>query len=194
MGNRYIEETYKRGVIRARQELIKAGHDVPTIEESGGIDVVMKNPYHIERLSLLFMTVFNDLKAITGALNPQISKVLTQGLLNGDSPAILARKLISVVKDDQSLKDILGKFIPSMRRAEMLARTSIIMVFAESELQEFENWGIEEVVALVEFQNAGDNKVCDICEHLGGTVFTIKEARGIIPVHVRCRCCWILIS
>jgi SPP1 gp7 family putative phage head morphogenesis protein len=193
--NRYVYEAYKMGVTRARQELIKAGMKIPTIEEMGGIDMVLKNIYHVERLGLLQGKVFTDLKGITDAMSTQISRILTQGFLNGEAPALIARKLVAAINGtgmgELGITDTLGRFIPAMRRAEMLARTETIRSFAESTLQEYRNWGIEGVSALVEFQTAGDDRVCSICEHLQGKVFTLDEASGIIPVHPNCRCCWL---
>lgn len=193
--NKYVYEAYRRGVIRARQELIKAGMKIPTIEEMGGIEVVMRNIYHVERLGLLQGKVFTDLKGITDAMSSQISRVLIQGFLNGEGTALIARKLVATINGtgmgELGITDTLGRFIPAMRRAEMLARTEIIRSYAESTLNEFENWGIEEVYALAEFQTAGDDKVCEICASLQGKVFTLKEAHGIIPVHPKCRCCWL---
>jgi hypothetical protein len=33
--------------------------------------------------------------------------------------------------------------------------------------------------------------VCEKCQDLEGKVFTTEEARGVIPVHPNCRCCWV---
>ena len=63
--NLYIFDSYKRGVIRARYELKKAGYNVPSIENSGGIDIVMQLPFHMDRVGLLFTRVYNDLKGNT---------------------------------------------------------------------------------------------------------------------------------
>jgi SPP1 gp7 family putative phage head morphogenesis protein len=193
--NKYVYEAYRRGVIRARQELIKAGMKIPTIEEMGGIEVVLKNIYHVERLGLLQGKVFTDLKGITDAMSTQISRILTQGFLNGEAPALLARKLVATINGtnmgDLGITDTLGRFIPAARRAEMLARTEIIRAYAESTLQEFRNWGVEGVSAKAEFQTAGDDRVCPKCEHLQGKVYTLDEANGVIPVHPKCRCIWL---
>lgn len=193
--NRYVNEAYRRGVIRARQELIKAGYKIPTIEEMGGIEVVMRNIYHVERLGLLEGKVFTDLKGVTDAMSMQISRVLTQGLINGDGAAVIARKLIATINGtgagDLGITDTLGRFIPAQRRAMMIARTETIRAYADATLREFRNWGVEGVTALAEFKTAGDDRVCEICEKLEGQVFTLDEAEGVIPVHISCRCCWL---
>ena len=73
----------------------------------------------------------------------------------------------------------------------MIARTAIIMAFAEGQLTEFENWGVTGVTAEVEFATAGDDKVCNKCASMEGQVYTIAEARGVIPIHRNCRCMWL---
>ena len=193
--NMYILDSYKRGVIRARYEMIKAGMDVPSIENSGGINIIMGLPFHIDRLGLLYSRVFTDLQGITAAMDSIISRILTQGLIDGDGPVLLARKLVAAINGtgigDLGIIDKIGRFIPAAVRAEMLARTEIIRAFADAQLVEFANWGVEGVSAQAEFQTAGDDRVCPICASLQGKVYTLAEASGVIPVHTRCRCCWL---
>jgi hypothetical protein len=78
----------------------------------------------------LFTRVFSDLKGITSAMDAQISRVLAQGIADGDGPALLARKLVATINGtkmgDLALTDTLGRFIPATRRAMILARTEII--------------------------------------------------------------------
>lgn len=190
--NMYVYDSYKRGVIRARYELQKAGFNIPPVDD---ITLFLNTPFHMDRIGLLFTRVYTELKNITSAMDLQISKILSQGLIDGDGPRLLARKLVSVINGDGvdrlGLTDTLGRFIPAQRRAEMLARTETIRSYAEATLNEFENWGIEEVYALAEFQTAGDERVCEKCAGLQGKIFTLKEAHGVIPVHTFCRCCWL---
>lgn len=193
--NIYIADSYKRAVIRARYELIRKGFQVPSVEDSGGINVIMMSPFHVDALGLLFSRVFSDLKGITAAMDMEISRILAQGLADGDGAMLLARKLVATINGtgmgDLALTDTLGRFIPAMRRAVLLARTEIIRAYAEATLQEFRNWGVEGVTALAEFQTAGDDRVCPICSSLQGRVYTLEEASGVIPVHPLCRCCWL---
>jgi len=193
--NTYILEAYKRSVARARYELKKAGYAVPSIEASGGIETVMMNIVHMERVGLLYTRIFNDLKGITDAMSSQISRVLAQGIMNGDGMKLLARKLVATINgtgaEELGITDTLGRFIPAARRAEMLVRTEIIRAYAEATLQEFRNWGVEGVTAQAEFRTAGDDRVCPECASLEGKVYSLDEASGIIPVHPKCRCIWL---
>jgi len=95
---------------------------------------------------------------------------------------------------DLGMTDKLGRYIPAMRRAMMLARSELIRAYATAELQEFRNWGVMGVTGEAEFRDAGDDRVCEICSSLNGKRFTLDEAEGIIPVHPSCRCCWILVN
>lgn len=190
--NRYVHDSYKRGVIRARYELIKAGFDVPTIDATGGIAVSMSTPFHIDRLGLLYTRVYSGLKGITAAMDTQISRVLAQGIADGDGPRLLARKMISVINGtgmgELGITDTLGRFIPASRRAEMLARTEIIRAHHQATIQEYRNWAVEGVVVKAEFVTAGDDRVCEQCLALERQVFTLDQIEGMIPVHPQCRC------
>jgi SPP1 gp7 family putative phage head morphogenesis protein len=177
--NPYIRDAYERGVIRARQELRKVVKEIPTIDESGGIRITMQNPKHNDLIALLYIRIVNELKGLTESMKASILYILAQGITAGDSAEVLAEKLSAIVP---------------LARAEMIARTAIIMAFAEGQLTEFENWGIKEVSLLIEWQTVGDEKVCLRCAKHEGEVFTIAEARGKIPLHPNCRCSWSIIS
>ena len=191
--NTYIFDSYKRGVQRARYELGKAGFDVPSIEQTGGINISMSTPFHLDRVGLLYSRAFEGLKGITTAMDTQISRVLAQGMVDGDNPRLLARKLIATINGsgmgDLAIKDSLGRFIPAQRRAEMLARTEIIRAHHQATIQEYENWAVEGVVVKAEWMSVGDDgRTCATCLSYTGQVFTLKQIRSLIPLHAQCRC------
>jgi SPP1 gp7 family putative phage head morphogenesis protein len=190
--NMYVLDSYKRGVIRARSELQKIGAVIPSIENSGGINMIMNNPFHIDRVGLMYTRVFSELKGITSAMDAIISKILSQGLIDGDGPALLAKKLVAAINGtgigELGLTDKLGRFIPAMQRAELLARTEIIRAHHLATIQEYRNWGLEGVTVKGEWNTAGDDRVCDRCSALEGKIFTLDEIEGMIPLHPLCRC------
>lgn len=190
--NIYIYDTYKRAVIRARTEMIRAGYNVPSIGSSGGIDFVMGAPYHVERLGLLYTRAFNEMKGITDAMAQQISRVLTQGLADGVNPILLAQKLVAVINGtglgDLGITDTLGRFIPAKRRAEIMARTEIIRAYHKAAMAEYKQWIVDGLQVVAEFVTAGDEGVCPICTGLEGNIYTLDEAENLIPVHPQCRC------
>lgn len=191
--NYYLLDSYKRGVMRARYELQKAGYNVPSIEVTGGITVAMGLPMHVDRLGLLYTRMFTDLKGITSQMDTYISRILAQGIADGDSPLLLARKLVSTINGqgigDLGITDSLGRFIPARRRAEMLARNEIIRAHHVAMIQEYRNWAVYDVKVEAEFVTAGDEKVCPVCENLAkGSPYTLDKIESMIPVHPGCRC------
>jgi SPP1 gp7 family putative phage head morphogenesis protein len=190
--NQYIQDSYKRGVMRARYEMGKAGFSIPSVESSGGIDAVMGTPFHIDRVGLLYTRTFSDLKGITSAMDSHISRILSQGLADGDHPRLLARKMNAAISGaglkDLGLTDSVGRFIPAEKRAVMLARTEVIRAHHVATIQEYKNWGAEGVFVEAEWTTTDDMRVCDLCAGMQGRTFTLEEAETMLPAHPNCRC------
>ena len=195
--NRYIQTSYQKGIVRARNELRAAGikdlggMEIPSLGTDTAIQTAFNQPSHLDRVGLLYTRVFNDLKGITNNMDAQISRVLAQGMADGKGPyeiAELLTKTISGPVGDLSLTDTLGRFIPAERRAKILARTEIIRAHHAATIQEYRNWGLEGVKVKAEWTTAGDSRVCERCRALQGKVFTLKQIEGKIPLHPQCRC------
>lgn len=186
--DQYIRRGYEKGIDRARAELRKINSTIPTLAASGGIEAVLQYPVHIDKLSAVYARTFNDLKGITSNMDSQISRILAEGLTNGDNPKFLAEKMVSTIKDDLSLTDELGRFVPARRRAETLARTEIIRAHHSAMVEEYRNWGLEGVKVKAEWQTAGDRRVCPECQTLEGNIYTLDQIQTMIPRHPNCRC------
>ena len=190
--NKYILESYKRGISRSRSEMKKSGFDIPSIAVSGGVDIVAGLPMHVDRLGVLYTRVFSELKGITSQMDQQISRILAQGIADGDNPRLLARKLVAAIDGTGAGKlgitDSLGRYIPAARRAELLARTEVIRAHHQGMVQEYMNWRVEGVTLQAEWKTAGDHRVCERCEIYEGETFTLEEAMNMIPLHPLCRC------
>ena len=190
--NRYLFDSYKRGVIRARNEMIRSGVNVPSIEDGGGIATILSTPFHLERLGLIFTRFYSDLKGITDVMASQISRILAQGIADGDGPRLLARKLVSTINGtgigELGITDTVGRFIPAMRRAEILVRTEMIRAHHLATIQEYRNWGLLNIKVKAEWKTAGDDRVCDKCASLEGKIYSLDEIEPMIPLHPQCRC------
>jgi len=196
--NKYIRDSYQRGITRARYEMTKAGFDVPRLEATGGIEIAFNTPFHLDRVGLLYSRVFSELKGITSQMDQQISRVLAQGMADGDNPRLLARKLVSTINGtgmgELGITDSLGRFIPAKRRAEIMARTEIIRAHHQATIQEYRNWALEGVYVKAEWVTAGDARVCDRCkdqakdEDGNNIIYTLDQIEAMIPLHPQCRC------
>lgn len=187
----YIQNGYARGVNRGRSELLNVGYNVPSISQSGGLQAVLSMPMHVDRIGVLYSRAFGELKGITSWMDNSISKVLAEGLAQGDAPSLLARKLnrvISGVGDDLGITDTLGRYIPAERRARTLARTEIVRAHHQGTIQEYKNWEAAGVTVQAEWSTAGDSRVCIQCSSLEGNIYSLEQITPMIPVHPNCRC------
>ncbi|WP_408954741.1 minor capsid protein [Natroniella sp. ANB-PHB2] len=168
--NIYIKSAYEKGLKQADSKMKKLGLTVPDDD----LSLTLAKPIHADKLGLLYTRNFQELRGITEEVDQQVSRVLAEGMGQGLNPREIAR----------NINDRVSKI--GITRARTLARTEIIRSHAESTLNRYEEYGIGEVAAEIEFSHAGDDRVCDLCRSLGGRTFTLKEARGIIPVHPNC--------
>ena len=194
--NTFIDDSYKRGVLRADRELTQRGYPIQGIDERGGIQTVVDGPFHADRLGLIHTRVYEDLKGITNDMDTKISRVLSQAMADGDNPRDVAQKLNATISGrgagDLGITDTLGRFIPPERRARTLARTEMIRSHHVATIQEYRSWEVEGVVVEAELVTAGDDRVCAECQAIatqtGQEPLSLDEAEGLIPVHANCRC------
>lgn len=171
----YIRSASRRGIKNAHQALREQGFDVDAEE----LDRVFNAPVHRETVRSIYLRAYDALEGITSAVDQEISRELAQGFVEGVGPRELASRLNERV-------DSIG-----ITRARTMARTEVIRAANESTLDRLESVGIDEVTGQVEHLTAQDSRVCPTCRALGGSTYSIDEARGRIPVHPSCRCTWV---
>lgn len=180
---KYVEDGFRKGAGRAFDDVRKRkfapgegefykGSKQQFLRSSFG------QPVSVDKVKLLAGRQFSDLKGITEEMSARMSRVLTDGLVQGRNPRDLAKSL------NEQLD--LGE-----ARSEVIARTEIIRAHAEGQLNALEDLGVEEVGVAVEWSTAGDDRVCPLCEELERVVLKIDEARGMLPRHPQCRCAWV---
>ncbi len=179
--NVYIDSAYKQGMRRANAELRKRGYDVPKAEGfiagvRDPIAVAFNQPFHAERVAVLYTRVYSELKGITDAMDQQISRTLAQGMSEGKNPIQIAREMVDKV-------DGIG-----INRAKTLARTEVINAHHQATINTYEQWGVMGVTVQAEWLTAGFN-VCPICSSHSGKTYSLQQIRGMIPAHPNCRCC-----
>lgn len=176
----YIQQGWRQGAGRSFDDVNELGVGAGAKDQF--LRQIWQQPVTREKVEFLASRVFTELKGFSASMSHQVSRRLADGLVQGLSPLELAR----------SLHEVVGI---SVNRAKAIARTEIIRAHAEGQLDSFEAMGIEELGVNAEIRTAGDNKVCPICHDLAGPdddphVYTIEEARGLIPAHPMCRCGW----
>lgn len=169
----YIRTTAERAVIQATNAMTAAGVTAPLI-----VSNPFNQPIFADRLGLLYTRQFTLLKGITEAMSSGIANELTLGMAQGLNPKVIARNIAKKV-------DGIG-----ITRARVLAQTEIIRSHSESTLNVYESAGLEEVEVEAEWSTAKDGRVCPTCASREGKIYSLKEARGLIPAHPRCRCNW----
>lgn len=119
------------------------------------------------------------LQAILEATSTEISEALGQTLLTRPNEA-----LPSI---ERALEQI------ARRRSDLMAETGVVEAINEGTLHALERLGVETVAADIEvvFTTQGDTRVCQRCRALSGNTYRVADARGVIPVHARCRCHWV---
>ena len=186
---RYIRDpvlrTYGRAIVQADALARRAGIPAATpgplaLPDFRSVDFVLREPRHADALQAIFGRNLRELDGVGRAYEQRIQRALADGLANNWTPDRIARTI------REGTKGITGA------RAKTMANTEIVRAHAEGTLNRFDQLGVETVGVVVEmeFTTAGDNRVCASCEALEGELFTITEARGVIPVHANCRCRW----
>jgi SPP1 gp7 family putative phage head morphogenesis protein len=185
----YIESAYKKGILKGYTQVhaeTLAGK--PNFYEASKTQFLKDTFGQAERLSkveLIYERAYSDLKGITDTMGTKMSRVLANGLANGQAPAKIAR----------DMREEIGSLTRS--RALAIARTEIIHAHAEGQLDSFDMLGIEQLGVEVEWSTAGDDDVCEECDGMSKDkngepiIYTVDEARGLIPYHPNCRCAWI---
>jgi SPP1 gp7 family putative phage head morphogenesis protein len=128
---------------------------------------------------LLYTRAFHALEGITQHMDTQLSRILTEGFVKGQSARDVARTMTAEITNI------------TKRRAIVMARTELARVYAEAQLDGFARDGLANVQLFAEWSTAGDDRVCPKCLPMDGRIMTIQEARGLIPFHPLCRCAWI---
>ncbi len=168
---RYIDQAYLKGVDAAERILIASAEVEKTLQ------TVLQSPFNRRRLEIIASRDFSELKNITDFMSNRINSEIALGLMYGESPRAMARRITKIAGI-------------SLKRAEVLVRTEIIHANAEATLDTYERYGIEGIKVKAEWVTAGYN-VCRQCSKREGKVYTLKRARGLIPFHPNCRCTWV---
>jgi len=86
------------------------------------------------------------------------------------------------MKDGKKVLAVSAEF-----RSNLIARTEITRTAVGGSLDYYKEEGVEKVV----FVSSLGSRTCAECDALNGSVYTIAESDGVIPVHMNCRCAFV---
>lgn len=179
---KYIESSYKKGLIRSYMDVHKKelaqNPDFYAGSQQQFLESAFLQPTRMDQVKFLATRNYEELQGIDDAMSQKMGRVLAKGLVDGSGAEDLARKLSEEVDGIERT------------RARVLVRTEIVAAQAEGQLDGYQDLGVEDVGAEVEWSTAGDDHVCPYCLEMEGKIFSVPEARGKIPLHPNCRCAW----
>jgi len=179
--NAYIKRGYDKGVENAYAAANRLGAVGGGAFYLGGKAQFLRDSFNaqesIERLQLLYTRSFEYLRGVTQDMSRDLSIQLTNGFSRGTDINVIAKEMASTIDG------------LTQSRALTIARTEIIHAHAEGQLDSFERLGMNDLQLAAEWVTAGG--ACPKCSAMAGRVYTIKEARGLIPFHPNCRCAWV---
>jgi len=178
----YTDTAYNQGLrnsgaVRAKKEADPV-RDAMFPVDRGGIAGNMAAPVRTRKIRLLATRAFEQLRGVSQATGQKMNQVLALGLAQGLGPRDVARQLVKATND-------IGR-----NRALTIARTEMAYAHSEGQLDGYEALGVEQINIYAEWLTTGDGKVCPRCSAIEGVIMTVKEARGLLPLHPNCRCAW----
>lgn len=170
---RYLYDSYKKGVRRAQSEINKRTKNGGRVELMKG---ALKRKNHQDKLAQILGRVYTNLEDISEAMEAGIRREIALGLEGGEGTEAIARRIKGRVEK-------IG-----LTRARTLARTEVIRSHHAANIATYREAGIQGIEVQAEFATAGDARVCTECQGLEGKIFTLAEIEDMIPVHPNCRC------
>lgn len=175
----YIESSYKAATVRSWEDVRKKQGKSAASEAKKEFMSSFSLPVTQHRLQLLYTRCWDALVGVTQQMGAELSRTLADGLVHGLGAREVGKNIAAAIGVTKA-------------RAMTIARTELINAYAEGQLDTFEKLGIKKLGVMVEHLTAGDKRVCPRCQGLNGKIYqTISEARGVIPVHPNCRCCFV---
>lgn len=117
---------------------------------------------------------------ITDSFTDKLQQTLTQGLIQGQHPDVIARNFRQYGFGKSGAGGL-------AYRAETLIRTEAANIIEQAQKEAYKDHKIKEYY----FMTAKDQRVCDKCAPLNGNLFAVDEAaqgKNYPPMHPCCRC------
>lgn len=196
----YVRQAYIRGLKNAHSDLRRNGWEITDDPQDVAGRLAHSPAINVfcNRAEADLQKIRRDVVATAGErLRARLMGIVTnqegdeeeQEEQESDEEWLLALLLLLLLSGRQS----------ALSRSNAIVSTAIVGAAAEAVLNRLFELGIRTVAPVVEYQwqTAGDSRVCLRCQELairdngrGPGVYSISEARGLIPQHIGCRCSW----
>lgn len=179
--DKYVHSAHRQGVVRAWTDVHNTEGELNKpagfVEGSKAqfLRTAFARPERISKVKMAATRVYTELEGITATMSTRMSSIFANNIANGHGVKKISRELQEQVGIDK-------------KRADRLARTEVINLHADGQLDGYEELAMDDLQVDAELLTAGE--ACPKCETAATKTYTIKEARGIIPLHPNCRCCW----
>lgn len=170
---KYITSAYQKGMAQAYGILKKGG---VLSAGAAAFDPTFLSPFHVDRVGLLYVRNFEELKGITAKMSQEIARELARGMAEGRGPRYIASQINKKVEG------------VGLARARIMARTEIVRAHHKATIGIYKQAGILGIKVMAEWLTAGDDRVCSLCQPLEGEIFPIEKAEEMLPLHPQCRC------
>lgn len=180
--SQYIQGAYVRGLGNAVEDLRRGGY-----RDVGNPGDIVAQTAHAAAIATLLARYNADLRKIQSSTVQEVIDKMTLALVAGLPLPDVADEV------DKRIRGV------GLVRSGALAQTAAVATVAAATLALLERTGVRFVSPDVEmeFVTAGDARVCSKCLGLstrdnghGPGIYTIEQARGILPAHIKCRCGW----
>jgi SPP1 gp7 family putative phage head morphogenesis protein len=145
-----------------------------TVKEWTGLDVNKFFPHaqhyaNSKEYRKLLREYFGELSA---KKREMIIAILKNGMRMGEGMSKISMKLRDVFDGD-------------IRRAEIVARTEVVRIANEANLERMDDKGTLYVEYIASHE---DGRRCENCADHDGKIYKLVDAKGLLPLHPQCRC------
>lgn len=176
----HVRKAYQKGIDRSygdkRKVLRASTPDLFGVAKTEFLRAFSSSSQVATTLELLATRAYDSIVGVTSKMSTKMGRVLVDSLIKGRTTNQIARDLVIELGIGQ-------------KEALRVARTEIVYAQAMGQLDALEALGDTHVSAIVEWTTTSGNP-CPRCSSMEGVQLTIKEARGVIPLHPNCQCAW----
>lgn len=156
---KYTRHVYEKAGAKATREIQRLGFEVH-------FDLL---PRDYEAISVMVDHQFAELRNVSGFMKKELLRVLSTGMLEGQS----------VQKMGKALQERVNI---SKKRASMIVRTETIRSYNSAAANQYKKAGVTQWRWITAF----DDRTCDVCAGYDGQVFQFGDPQP--PAHPNCRC------